>query len=96
VDKLANAVKSNPGAQGEKCRSGKVLRRPHHTKDGVTVAKELELEDKFENMGAQWCAGLLPKRPIRRRRHDDGDHTGPGHLSRRGETGGGWRESHGA
>jgi len=53
VDKLANAVKVTLGPRGRNVVIEKSFGAPLVTKDGVTVAKEIELEDKVENMGAQ-------------------------------------------
>jgi chaperonin GroEL len=53
VDILANAVKVTLGPKGRNVVIEKSYGAPRMTKDGVTVAKEIELEDKFENMGAQ-------------------------------------------
>ncbi len=53
VDKLANAVKVTLGPKGRNVIIDKSFGAPRITKDGVTVAKEIELADKFENMGAQ-------------------------------------------
>jgi chaperonin GroEL len=53
VDILANAVKVTLGPKGRNVVIAKSFGAPRITKDGVTVAKEIELEDKFENMGAQ-------------------------------------------
>jgi len=53
VDTLANAVKVTLGPKGRNVVLDKAFGAPRITKDGVTVAKEIELEDKFENMGAQ-------------------------------------------
>ena len=53
VDTLANAVKVTLGPKGRNVVIEKSFGAPRSTKDGVTVAKEIELEDKFENMGAQ-------------------------------------------
>ena len=53
VDILANAVKVTL-TKRKKCCYDKSFGAPRITKDGVTVAKEIELEDKFENMGAKW------------------------------------------
>ncbi|HQI73915.1 MAG TPA: TCP-1/cpn60 chaperonin family protein, partial [Smithella sp.] len=52
VDTLANAVKVTLGPKGRNVIISKTWGTPQITKDGVTVAKEIELEDKFENMGA--------------------------------------------
>ena len=53
VDTLANAVKVTLGPKGRNVVLDKSFGAPRITKDGVTVAKEVELKDKFENMGAQ-------------------------------------------
>lgn len=53
VDALANAVKVTLGPKGRNVVIGKSFGGPIITKDGVTVAKEIELEDAIENMGAQ-------------------------------------------
>src|SRR5208337_5017927 len=53
VDILNNAVKATLGPKGRNVVLDKSFGAPRITKDGVTVAKEIELEDKFENMGAQ-------------------------------------------
>src|SRR6201988_3839626 len=53
VDVLANAVKVPLGPKGRNVVIDKAFGAPRITKDGVTVAKEIELSDKFENMGAQ-------------------------------------------
>ena len=53
VDKLANAVRVTLGPKGRNVVLDKSFGAPTVTKDGVSVAKEIELEDKFENMGAQ-------------------------------------------
>ncbi|MFK4719483.1 chaperonin GroEL (HSP60 family) [Bradyrhizobium niftali] len=53
VDVLANAVKVTLGPKGRNVVLEKSFGAPRITKDGVTGAKEIELEDKFENMGAQ-------------------------------------------
>ena len=53
VDILNNAVRVTLGPKGRNVVLEKSFGAPRITKDGVTVAKEIELEDKFENMGAQ-------------------------------------------
>src|SRR6202040_707137 len=53
IDILANAVKVTLGPKGRNVLLSKSYGAPRVTKDGVTVAKEIELSDKFENMGAQ-------------------------------------------
>ena len=54
VDILANAVKVTLGPKGRNVVIDKSYGAPRITKDGVTVAKEIELEDKFENMALKW------------------------------------------
>src|SRR3974390_132435 len=61
VDILANAVKVTLGPQGRNVVLDKSFGAPRITKDGVTVAKEIELEDKFENMGAQMVREVAQK-----------------------------------
>ncbi|MBR5734077.1 MAG: chaperonin GroEL, partial [Desulfovibrionaceae bacterium] len=61
VDKLANAVKVTLGPKGRNVVIEKSFGAPVITKDGVTVAKEVELEDKFENMGAQMVREVASK-----------------------------------
>src|SRR6202041_1526030 len=61
VDVLANAVKVTLGPKGGKVILDKSLGAPRITKDGVTVAKEIELDDKFENMGAQMLREVASK-----------------------------------
>src|ERR1700759_4204837 len=61
VDTLANAVKVPVGPQGGNLVIEKSFGAPRITKDGVTVAKEIELEDKFENMGAQMVREVASK-----------------------------------
>ena len=61
VDKLANAVKVTLGPRGRNVILEKSFGAPVITKDGVTVAKEVELEDKFENMGAQLVKEVASK-----------------------------------
>ena len=56
VDILANAVKVTLGPKGRNVVLDKSFGAPRITKDGVTVAKEIELADKFENLGAQMVA----------------------------------------
>ncbi len=56
VDILADAVKVTLGPKGRNVVLDKSFGSPRITKDGVTVAKEIELKDKFENMGAQMLA----------------------------------------
>ena len=61
VDTLANAVKVTLGPRGRNVILEKSWGSPTVTKDGVTVAKEIELEDKFENMGAQMVKEVASK-----------------------------------
>jgi chaperonin GroEL len=61
VDILANAVKVTLGPKGRNVVIDKSYGAPRTTKDGVTVAKEIELEDKFENMGAQMVREVASK-----------------------------------
>ncbi len=61
IDKLANAVKVTLGPKGRNVVIEKSFGSPIITKDGVTVAKEVELEDKFENMGAQMVKEVASK-----------------------------------
>ena len=61
IDKLANAVKVTLGPKGRNVALDKKWGSPTVTKDGVTVAKEIELEDPFENMGAQMVKEVASK-----------------------------------
>ncbi|MGV1013826.1 MAG: chaperonin GroEL [Methyloceanibacter sp.] len=61
ADVLANAVKITLGPKGRNVILEKSFGAPRSTKDGVTVAKEIELEDKFENMGAQMLKEVAQK-----------------------------------
>ena len=61
VDKLADAVKVTLGPQGRNVVLEKKFGAPHVTKDGVSVAKEIELEDALENMGAQMVKEVASK-----------------------------------
>ena len=61
VDQLANAVKVTLGPKGRNVVIGKKFGTPQITKDGVTVAKEVELEDNFENAGAQLVKSVASK-----------------------------------
>jgi chaperonin GroEL len=61
VDILANAVKVTLGPKGRNVILDKSFGAPRITKDGVTVAKEIELDDKFENMGAQMVREVASK-----------------------------------
>src|SRR6202521_5244936 len=61
VDILAEAVKATSGPRGRNVVLDKSYGAPRITKDGVTVAKEIELEDKFENMDAQMVKQVASK-----------------------------------
>ena len=61
VDELADAVKVTLGPKGRNVIIEKKFGAPHITKDGVTVAKEIELEDQFQNMGAQLVKEVASK-----------------------------------
>ena len=61
VDALANAVKVTLGPKGRNVVIEKAFGAPHVTKDGVSVAKEIELEDRVENMGAQMVKEVASK-----------------------------------
>jgi chaperonin GroEL len=61
VDILNNAVRVTLGPKGRNVVLDKSFGAPRITKDGVTVAKEIELEDKFENMGAQMVREVASK-----------------------------------
>ena len=61
VDKIANAVKVTLGPKGRNVVLDKGFGAPTITKDGVTVAKEIELKDKFENIGAELIKEVASK-----------------------------------
>ena len=61
VNTLANAVKVTLGPKGRNVVMDKSYGAPKITKDGVSVAKEIDLEDKFENMGAQMVKEVASK-----------------------------------
>ena len=61
IDILANAVRVTLGPKGRNVVLDKSFGAPRVTKDGVTVAKEIELDDKFENMGAQMVREVASK-----------------------------------
>src|SRR5437660_12890355 len=61
VNTLANAVRVTLGPKGRNVVLGKKWGAPVITKDGVTVAREIDLEDKYENMGAQMVRELASK-----------------------------------
>jgi len=66
IEKLARAVKATLGPSGRNVILDKKFGSPTITKDGVTVAKEIELEDPYENMGAQLVREVASKRPTSR------------------------------
>ena len=83
VNALADAVKVTLGPKGRNVVIEKSFGSPTVTKDGVTVAKEIELENRFENMGAQMVREVASKTQRRgRRRHHDGDGPRAGDLPR--------------
>jgi len=90
VDTLAEAVKVTLGPKGRNVILEKSWGSPNITKDGVTVAKEIELEDKFENMGAQMVKEVASKTS------DDRNTIGPVHLPRGRKAGGRRCQPHGA
>ena len=61
MDKLANAVKVTLGPKGRNVVIEKKFGAPHITKDGVSVAKEVELKDSFQNAGAQLVKSVATK-----------------------------------
>ena len=74
VNALADAVKVTLGPKGRNVVIEKSFGSPTVTKDGVTVAKEIELENRFENMGAQMVREVASEDQRRgRRRHHDRD-----------------------
>ena len=62
VDILANAVKTTLGPKGRNVVIEKSFGAQRSTKDGVSVAKEIELEDRFQNLGAHKCSAKSPAR----------------------------------
>ena len=93
VSKLARAVKVTLGPKGRNVILQKSFGSPTVTKDGVTVAKEIDLEDVYENMGAGWSRSRQQDQRHRRRRHHHGHGAGRSHFQRRPEGGRGGRES---
>ena len=84
VNLLADAVTVTLGPKGRNVVLEKSFGAPTVTKDGVTVAKEIELEDKFENMGAQMVKEVASQDlRRRRRRHHHRHRAGARHLHRR-------------
>ncbi len=86
VDALANAVKVTLGPKGRNVVLEKKFGSPLITNDGVTIAKEIELEDAFENMGAQLVKEVATKtNDVAKRRYDDCNGSGSGDDPRRPE-----------
>ncbi|MGU0159804.1 TCP-1/cpn60 chaperonin family protein [Escherichia coli] len=79
VNVLADAVKVTLGPKGRNVVLDKSFGAPTITKDGVSVAREIELEDKFENMGAQMVKKLPPSERRCRRRYHHCNRTGSGY-----------------
>lgn len=83
IDQLANTVKVTLGPKGRNVVLAKKYGSPLITNDGVTIAKEVELEDPFENMGAQLVREVATKtNDVARRRHHHRHPTGTGHHPR--------------
>ena len=61
IDTLANTVKITLGPKGRNVVLGKKFGAPVITNDGVTIAKEIELKDEFENMAHSWCVRSQPR-----------------------------------
>ena len=61
IDQLADTVKITLGPKGRNVVLSKKFGSPLITNDGVTIAKEIELKDEFENMALSWFAKLLPR-----------------------------------
>src|SRR5260370_40511857 len=76
VNVLANAVKATLGPKGRNAVLEKSFGAPTITKDGVSVAQEIELKDKFENMGAQ-----IGKEGASNTSDEAGAGTNPGHVA---------------
>src|SRR5918911_1395656 len=80
VNQLADAVKVTLGPKGRNVVLDKKFGSPTITKDGVTVAKEIDLKDPLENMGAQGARSGEQDLGHRRRRHHHRDRAGAGDL----------------
>jgi hypothetical protein len=80
VGKLAKAVKVTLGPKGRNVILQKSFGSPTVTKDGVTVAKEIDLEDVYENMGARMVREVASRPASRRRRHHHRHRTGRSDL----------------
>ena len=97
INTLANTVKITLGPKGRNVVLDKKFGSPLITNDGVTIAKEIELEDPFENMGAQLVrGGCRQDQRHRRRRHHHRDAAGAGADSRGHEERGRGREPDGS
>ena len=96
IDTLADAVKVTLGPKGRNVILDKSFGSPTITKDGVTVAKEIELEDKFENMGAQMVKEVASKTSdVAGDGTTTTNYVGSVHLSRGFQVSGGRQQSHG-
>jgi chaperonin GroEL len=82
VDIVASAVKVTLGPKGRNVALSKSWGGPTITNDGVSIAKEIELADKFENMGAQIVKEVATKTNEGGRRHDDRGRAHPGDRPR--------------
>ena len=78
VSKLARGGQSDARSEGRNVILQKSFGSPTVTKDGVTVAKEIDLEDVYENMAPGWSARLPQDQRHRRRRHNDRHPVGRG------------------
>lgn len=87
VNVLADAVKVTLGPKGRNVVLDKSFGAPTITKDGVSVAREIELEDKFENMGAQMVKEVASKANDAAGDGTTGNRTGAIHHHRRPESG---------
>ena len=96
VDVLANAVKVTLGPKGRNVVLDKSFGAPTVTKDGVSVAKEIELEDKFENMGAQMVKEVASQTSDIAGRNNNSYCFGSEHRSRRPEVSCCWHEPYGS
>lgn len=86
IDQLANTVKVTLGPKGRNVVLGKKFGSPLITNDGVTIAKDVELEDAFENMGAQLVREVATQdQRYRRRRHHHRHSARAGHRPRGSE-----------
>jgi len=83
VNVLTDAVKATLGPKGRNVMIDKKFGAPTITKDGVTVAKEVELKDPMRTWAPSSCAKWPPRPRRGRRRHHDGDGAGPGDSTAR-------------